>query len=236
VHVHESNAPPRPGRCWFLRIVDHNPNALRTRQLISYWGVMMGRLCSIIIALMVLTVMPTVVVAGPPTQLYGKSISYRWMDDVDFKTVDGHGRHVIVSHAVGMYISTRGRIFARNGRTVMGRRGGPGGRQGVGISRDPEGGVIESSNARITRAGIPELFKGHTLTGTAVFQSGAARVTVNFDERFRTCTLDVVIGKENGVPGIIAHAGGGRLVLSTHKVSGQNCTIADGNMFGDNSE
>jgi hypothetical protein len=69
-----------------------------------------------------------------------------------------------------------------------------------------------------------------------VFQSGAARVTVNFDESFRTCTLDVVFGKENGVPGIIARAGGGRLALSTHNPSGQTCTITDGNMFNGDSE
>jgi hypothetical protein len=83
--------------------------------------------------------------------------------------------------------------------------------------------------------GIPE-FKGHTIIGTAVFESGAARLTVNFDESFRTCTFDVIVGKEKGVPGIISHAPAGGPVLSTHKISGQNCTITEGNMFADISE
>jgi hypothetical protein len=104
----------------------------------------MRRLLSIAITPLLLTVVPTETMAGPPTQLYGKSILYRWMHDVDFKTVDGHSKHAIGSTAVGMYISTRGRI--------------------------------------------------------------------------------------------IAHNPSGRLALSNHKVSGQSCTITDGNMFGGNSE
>jgi hypothetical protein len=197
---------------------------------------MMRRLRSIAITLLLLTVVPTETMAGPPTQLYGKSILYRWMHDVDFKTVDGHSKHAIGSTAVGMYISTRGRIFTQYGHT-----GGPPGRRGfrsamgVGFSRDPEGGVIKTSNVHYEHTGTSD-FKGHTLTVIRVFESGAARITVNFDESFRTCTLDVVIGKEKGVPGIIAHNPSGRLALSNHKVSGQSCTITDGNMFGGNSE
>jgi hypothetical protein len=110
----------------------------------------------------------------------------------------------------------------------------------VGLSRDPEGGEIRVKDPyRQTSE-----FQGHTLTLTKVFDSGARRVTVNFDERFHACTVDVVFGKERGVPGIIRHApyypprptfGGGTLLrLQTYTVSDQKCTITDGNIFGDN--
>jgi hypothetical protein len=80
-----------------------------------------------------------------------------------------------------------------------------------------------------------------------VFESGARRITVNFDGSFRACTVDVVYGKERGVPGIIMHTAfdgthreethfQATLRLSTYKVSDQNCTITDGNIFGGNSD
>jgi hypothetical protein len=190
----------------------------------------MRRLCTIAIPVMLLTVVPMVAMAGPPTQLYGKSVLWRWMEDIDFKTADGREGHRVVSEAHGMYISTRGRVFAQSGRTQIKKNGV--GLLGAGRSRDPEGGVIES-NVRNKRT---HEFKGRTLIGTKVFDSGARRVTVNFDESFRTCTVDVVYGRENGVPGVVLHAMSGRLHLQTHKVSDQNCTITDGNVFGGNSE
>jgi hypothetical protein len=70
-----------------------------------------------------------------------------------------------------------------------------------------------------------------------VFESGARRITVNFDESFRTCTVDVAYGKERGVPGIIRHSSfGGKVSLATYTVSDQKCTITDGNMFGGNGD
>jgi hypothetical protein len=212
--------------------------AIRTQKVASVSviaGTIMRRLCSIAIALLLLTVVSTLAMAAPPTQLYGKSILYRWMSDIDFKTVDGHGRHAVTSDAVGMYISTSGRIFTQYGRTAMRGRGRGASDLGAGWSRDPAGSMIKTSNARYSHTGGHE-FKGHTLIVTKVFESGAIRITVNFDESFRTCTVDVVYGKENGAPGIVVQSMSGRLHLSTHKVSGQNCTITDGNMFGGNSE
>jgi hypothetical protein len=177
--------------------------------------------------------------AGPPTQLYGKSISFRWVEEIDFTHPDGRHGNVVWSHEVGWYISTRGRIFTRSGAVQIrgagfGRHLGTGKEiKGIGSSRDPEGDEINAHNPyRQTSE-----FKGHTLTLTKVFDSGARRITVNFYERFHACTVDVVFGKERGVPGIIRHASfGGRVSLTTYTVSDQNCTITDGNMFGDNRD
>jgi hypothetical protein len=157
------------------------------------------------------------------------------MEDIDYNTVDGHEGHRIVSHAVGKYISTSGRIFIQSGRITMrhGKMRGAASTLGAGWSRDPEGGVIKTSNVRYDAT---REFKGRTLTIIKVFESGAVRVIVNFDESFSTCTVDVVYGKENGVPGVVKHGTGGRLVLANIKISGQSCTITDGNMFAGNSE
>jgi hypothetical protein len=177
--------------------------------------------------------------AGPPPQLYCKSYSLRWLEEIDYTHVDGQRGNVVWSHAVGSYISTRGRIFTRSGSVRIRGPGfgrphhGIGGTLGVGSSLGPEGGEIRANNPyRQTSE-----FKGHTLTLTKVFDSGARRITVSFDEGFHACTVDVVFGKESGVPGIIRHSCiGGRVSLATYTVSDQKCTIADGNIFGDNRD
>jgi hypothetical protein len=44
-----------------------------------------------------------------------------------------------------------------------------------------------------------------------MFESGARRITVTFDQNFRTCTVDVIDGKENDAPGIVKRAMDGRV-------------------------
>jgi hypothetical protein len=103
---------------------------------------------------------------------------------------------------------------------------------GMGVSRDPEGGVIKTSNIRYNQT---HKFIGHTLTKTMMFESGARRVTVNFDENFRTCRLMLCMEGERH-SGVVVHGMNTRLMVMQVKVSGQNCTITDGNMFGGNSD
>jgi hypothetical protein len=79
-------------------------------------------------------------------------------------------------------------------------------------------------------------WQGRTLTAVTPFDSGARRVVVNFDESFRSCTVDVVYGKERGVPGVVLHADTTRLVLAQIKISSPECKVIDGNMFGGNGE
>jgi hypothetical protein len=199
----------------------------------------MRRLCTIAILFLLTTAAPPVAMAGPPSQLYGKSVSFRWLEEIDFAHVDGQHGNAVWSHAVGSYISTSGRIFTRFGSVRIRGPGfgrphhGIGGRPGVGSSLDPEGGEINANNPYSQTSE----FRGRTLILTKVFDSGARRITVNFDERFHACTVDVVFGKERGVPGIIRHSSfGGKLLLSTYTVSDQSCTITDGNIFGDSRD
>src|SRR5262249_51110313 len=61
--------------------------------------------------------LPTIANAGPPTQLYGKSISVSWTESRDRKFISGETRHVIAHTTFGVYVSSNGRIFTRVGRT-----------------------------------------------------------------------------------------------------------------------
>jgi hypothetical protein len=51
------------------------------------------------ILFLVTIAVPPVATAGPPSQLYGKSVSFSWLEDVDGIDVDGLARHAVVSEA-----------------------------------------------------------------------------------------------------------------------------------------
>jgi hypothetical protein len=184
-------------------------------------------------------VAPAAAIAGPPTQLYGKSISLKWDEDKHNKYPSGEEEDVSVNRAVGIYVSSQGRMFSRIASNLRGSgpfrmrpqttsRGVPG--LAAAQSSSPDGSVIKTSNSRYNTKWE---FHGRSLVGFTALESGARRLTVNFDESFRTCTIDVSYGKESGVPGTIGHALNGRLIIVTsQKVSAQSCTVSDGNMFG----
>jgi hypothetical protein len=182
---------------------------------------------------MMLTVVPIAATAGPPTQLYGKSMKISWMEDQENKRPNGKSFHSVVAHAYGVYVSTRGRVFFQSGHVALRRDGSPS-NLGVGTSRDPDGHLIRD-NRTSAHPGV-DRWQGRTFTHTRVFDSGARRVTANIDESFRTCSADVVYGREGGVPGIVLHGMNGRLQIFQATISSISCTITDGNMFGGNSE
>jgi hypothetical protein len=197
----------------------------------------MRRVCLITIPFLLACLAPTIAMAGPPTQLYGKSISVKWEEDKHNKYVSGEEEDVTVNRAVGMYVSSQGRMFVRSSNSVKGggpfsmrpqttSRGAPGLAAAESVS--PDGTVISNS-----RYHTKWEFHGRSMVGFTALDSGVRRVTVNFDESFRTCTFDVTYGKESGVPGIVAHALNNRLIMVTsRKRTAQSCAVTDGNIFG----
>ena len=180
-----------------------------------------------------LLALPTAADAGPPTQLYGKSISITWAESQDQQLVSGEKKHVVIDAALGIYVSSNGRIFSRGSRTSRSKFAGRSTGFGAARSHDPTGSVMKTSNVRYQNK---LEFQGRTLVGTTVLESGARRMTVNFDESFRTCTVSVVLGKEAGMPGVIARGMDTRLrIIESATVASQSCTITDGNMFGSGS-
>src|SRR5262249_6371232 len=133
--------------------------------------------------------------------------------------------------ALGVYVGTSGRVFARSSRTARSPFAGRPSGYGVARSHDPSGGVVKTSNTRYQ----PKLeFQGRSMIRTTVFESGAQRMTVNFDESCRPWSVNVILGKETGAPGYVYHGMDATLRLTVSaSVASQSCTITDGNIFGE---
>ena len=97
-------------------------------------------------------------------------------------------------------------------------------------SRDPQGGVIKTDNQHYHT--VFE-FTGRTLIGTTQLDSGARRITVNFDDSFRSCAVDVVWGKEGANSAIVGHGFTNQIYIASQvKASSPSCAVTDGNIFG----
>ena len=167
--------------------------------------------------------------AAAPPQLYNKSIMITWGEGRTMKSTEGHTRHRVVHAEYGIYISSAGRAFSQMGRSVVNRRGKI--RNSSGSSVGPDGSTIKTSNARYGRQ---LSFQGRSIHTDVKYESGARRITVNFDEGFRSCSVNIIHGKEEGAPGIVQYGMNTRLhMLTSVSVSSPTCSIRDGNIFGE---
>lgn len=157
-----------------------------------------------------------------PQALLEKSIVANWTNVLAIRGPGGNVRSVTSSHRAIFYVSSKGRLFVKHfvqsvsTRSASRRSGG-----GIGkISPD-------RSDARRAR------FEGAQLLFTTQFVSGAANVTITFDERFASCTVKVVFGKLDGQQ-ILQRIRGGAIgnVLSVTPSAGQ-CEIKDANLLTD---
>jgi hypothetical protein len=112
------------------------------------------------------------------------------------------------------YISSLGRIFSRTESTRLR------GRLSKTVDKDPQQTEFRYQNG--------------ALVGTFLSISGAIRITINFDSAFQSCNVDVLHGKDSGKPfkwtslsGEIYEAQGAMTI------SGQSCSIRDGNAFAE---
>jgi len=116
-----------------------------------------------------------------------------------------------------IYVSTTGRLFVRTTTTA-----GKGTRT---TEMAPEENRTPEGMARQLR------FEGRRLVGHREYHSGAGQMTIDFDSNFRTCTMNVVFGRQGGTPirwsamdGTIHEVISVKAVLPT-------CSIRDGNAF-----
>jgi hypothetical protein len=170
--------------------------------------------------------------AGPPQELYNKSIILSWATGYNWKDTDGTSGHVVTQFDRHIYISNAGRIFQQSSNQLVGRQG-----RAVGISsaksKGPDGDLIKTSNAHGSGS---YSWNGRELVGFMKVESGAFHLHVKFDEAFRGCTLSFVSGKEENAPGIVKKSmrGNGQklVMLSSTGNSGMSCNVKDGNVFG----
>lgn len=156
-----------------------------------------------------------------PQQLLDKTVTLSWSAQAVVRDPDGKERQVRNSIKYIIYISSLGRLFEHSSRSLGGRT------QGGDV--DPNAAKTKIGEARGLR------FEGNRLVAYRGYGggggSGAMRAVATFDSSYSSCTLAVMVGKENG--GVIKRQGFDgvvREVLSV-EISGASCSIQNGNAF-----
>ena len=149
---------------------------------------------------------------GMPPQLLNKTINLSFSTSMPARNESGRVIQISSNQQRLLYISSKGRVFSR--RSQSSRRGS----------------VLQDKGP----AGDNYRFQGGALVGVWLLASGASQIRITFDSGFRSCTFTIVSGKENGralkVRGL---AGGSYEAVGARTVSGQNCSIKDGNVFAE---
>jgi hypothetical protein len=180
------------------------------------------------LAAVFLGVQATAAVAGPPTQLFNKSIVVNWAEDRTMEHTNGKVYKTVIHAQMAFYVSSAGRVFTQSGRTRIMARGTS--TMSSGASRGPDGEVIRTANSRYA---TNLLWEGRTVRERTKYESGARELTITFDEAFRSCSLSIVWGKEGGMPGIIKTGMHRELyVLRAVSMASPSCVIREGNVFG----
>jgi hypothetical protein len=161
-------------------------------------------ICYFLLAIASVTTGSSVRAANAPSQLYNKSITVSYTNGTE------SGGMMAVRRVI--FVSSKGNIFVRTSRAT---RGG-----GDSHDRDPAAG------------GGAWRFDGHRLVGIVPRPSGAVQLTITFDANFQSCTVSVLHGKASGQP-YVTRTPSGRMISERGRisVSGENCSLQDGNAF-----
>jgi hypothetical protein len=149
---------------------------------------------------------------GVPAQPLNKTIHISYALNVTSKTPDRRVSNNARNVSRTIYISSLGRIFVRRSAAQVGGR----------ASETNDKGPGESTMR----------FQNGTLVGIVPYIQGASQATITFGSGFQSCTVNVLIGKDNGKPLKWKSLDGVTLeALGPMTVSGQSCSIRDGNAF-----
>ena len=149
-----------------------------------------------------------------PPQLLNKTIAVSWT--VQNTVVAPNGQVMTPTFGVNrlIYVSAAGRFFVKF--SVRSARGGS--------DHDIEPG------AKTPAGGARDLhFEDGKIVGTAVNKVGAGRMTISFDPGFSSCTVAVLLGRAGDGPVMRSGPRGGMVEIQSQAVSGQSCSIRDGN-------
>jgi hypothetical protein len=162
-----------------------------------------------------------------PKELYGKSIIVTWTESVTGK-LGGEEvtRNFVKSYQMSIYLSTAGRPFMR---LIQGGAGvGNHHLQGIG----GVAGQLENS-PDASQHEIHVDFAGRSIVVYREFESGAHRIAIEFDGTNTNCKATVVNGRQAGKKGLVqVSSRGGRTEVSSIEVGTTNCSIREGNVFG----
>lgn len=164
----------------------------------------------VILAGLVILVFPWAAFAAP-ANLLDKTITYSVTTTASWIRADGQKGTSSRITTVTVYISSAGRIFAR---TV---------RQDANASEDKKKAPGENNWH----------FVGDKLIGNSQHVSGAAQATISFDPAGKSCTANVLFGRDTGRP-MVWNGADGNTYTGTGPWAASNiaCSIASGNAFG----
>jgi hypothetical protein len=162
--------------------------------------------------------------AGPataqhaPNALRGKSVTASWTENRMQRAAGQENfRPKNVPQTLQIYISTEGRTFERRTGSV-GRHSG---------SKEGVGGGTVARNSRST-------FQGHALILAGALRQGGRQVRIEFSSDFSSCSTKVIVGHAAGERLIKGRSmiSGKRLEFELMGISGESCSIQNGNIFG----
>jgi hypothetical protein len=153
--------------------------------------------------------------AGPPAQLFGKSVVIDWSDTRSQRDGDNPEYHTVNgSHTLSIYISTAGRSFISQ---VNRTRAGSG-------RRDQ---APEQNGSRTA------VFEGQTMTVFARTRGGVYRTVVHFEGGFTGCSATTGLGFQSGQTSVsISPITGRRVEMRSLEVTSVSCSVRSGNVFG----
>jgi hypothetical protein len=166
--------------------------------------------------------------AGPPKELYNKSIVLHWATGYDIKETDGRAMHSVINFARSIYVSSAGRVFQIGSRTasVRGRQTNVSSARSTG----PGGETMKTSNSHYSGS---VHWNDRRLDSIVKVDSGVHHMRVVFDQGFRSCTLTFTSGREENAPGLVQRSmrGNKLVMIKATGNSGMSCAIKDGNVF-----
>jgi len=153
-------------------------------------------------------------VLAAPSGLLNKTIHISIGMFIPGKSATGATNPIGRTMATTIYVSSAGRIFAKRVSRAKGygedKLSAPDNRSGPGGFR----------------------FAGNSLVATTTFGNAAGQLTISFDDGFRSCHADLIVGGQNGAPITWVSLGGEKYTQTGRpSISQQSCSIQDGNAF-----
>ncbi len=152
---------------------------------------------------------------GAPPQILNKTIEASWVVNVTLVAPNGRVVTRQVNQQRLIYISSAGRTFVKSSFSAP---------YGSGSAELAPGASTPKGGARDVR------FEDGKLVLLANLDGGrAGRVVIGFDATYSTCNIDVTIGRSS--ERTVVERRGMQFEILSHAVSGQSCTVRQGNAF-----
>jgi hypothetical protein len=159
-----------------------------------------------------------------PAALHNKTVVLSWSEFRVQKADAGDIARSNTRSDFRVFISGGGRLFSRF--TRQNPKSGRSNSSALG----PDGKMSVSGVGQGSRSAR---FDGQQLVSENSMSSGARRIQADFGAGFRSCSLRVIYGKQNGADQRHRGMDGRMYTIISTAVSAQSCTIRDGNLVGD---